>query len=179
MPATLLVNLQMHCFFTVQLWIYPQESVSMNHTLVVNYVDMKARITFPSATSLCIALSIDLEIKTLLVLLLSVAHLQFHVLPRSPNVTVSSAAPGWPLRAFALWLHWACDNTQLRWQSSWDNSTLVFWVFLIEIQFFFLNGSATSCFQRSFFMSESTQFTSLCYFCTFALPETLKCFFTP
>lgn len=102
MPATLLVNLQMHCFFTAQHWIYPQESVSMNHTLVVNYADMKARITFPSATSLCIALSIDLEIKTLLVLLLSVAHLQFHVLPGSPNVTVSSAAPGWPLQAFAL-----------------------------------------------------------------------------
>ena len=68
-PDTLLVNLQMHRFFTVQRWIYPQESVYMNHTLVVNYVDVKACITFPSVTSLCIALCIDLEIKTLLVLL--------------------------------------------------------------------------------------------------------------
>lgn len=41
----------------------------MNHTLVVNYVDVKACITFPSATSLSIALSIDLELKSLLVLL--------------------------------------------------------------------------------------------------------------
>lgn len=68
-PDTLLVNLQMHCFFTVQRWVYSQEGVYMNHTLVVNYVDVKACIIFPSATSLCIALSIDLEIKTLLVFL--------------------------------------------------------------------------------------------------------------
>lgn len=56
-------NLQMHCFRTVQRWIYPQESPYMNHALAVNYVDVKACITFPSATSLCIALAIDLEIK--------------------------------------------------------------------------------------------------------------------
>lgn len=100
--GTLLVNLQMLSCFSVQCWIYPQKSVYVNHTLVVNYVGLKACITFLSATSLCIGLSIDLAIKTLLVLLSSVAPFQFHVLPGSPIMIVSPAAPAWPLRAFTL-----------------------------------------------------------------------------
>lgn len=122
MLGTLLVNLQMLSCFSVQCWIYPQKSVYVNHTLVVNYVGLKACITFLSATSLCIGLSIDLAIKTLLVLLSSVAQFQFHVLPGSPIMIVSPAAPAWPLRAFTLWLYRVCGNTQLKWQSGLGHS---------------------------------------------------------
>lgn len=62
-PDTLLVNLQIHCFFVVHSWVYPQRNVYMNHTLVENSVDVKACIIFPSATLLHIAISIDFEIK--------------------------------------------------------------------------------------------------------------------
>lgn len=61
-PDALLVSLQIHCFFIVHPWVYPQQNIYMNHTLVENNVDVKACIIFPSATLLHIAISIDFEI---------------------------------------------------------------------------------------------------------------------
>lgn len=61
-PDALLVSLQIHCFFIVHPWVYPQQNIYMNHTLVENNVDVKACIIFPSTTLLHIAISIDFEI---------------------------------------------------------------------------------------------------------------------
>lgn len=59
------------------------------------------------------------------------AQFQFHVLPGLPNMIISSASPGWPLWALALWLHQVCGNAQLRWQ--FELSIAWLWTCFIEV----------------------------------------------
>lgn len=146
---------------------------------MVSYVDVKACSTFSSATSLCIALSIDLAIKTLLVLLWSVAQFQFHILPGSPIMIVSPAAPAWPLRAFALWPTECVAIPNSNGSQDWSTQDHLLWTCLLQLVWFYctffflklcyfilflnLNGIAASCLQCSFFVSECTQVASLRY----------------
>jgi len=178
-PDPLLVNSQMHRFCTVQRWI-----ISTIKHLYESYISGElcrcgSIYRFPVCNFTLCCSPYRSGNKTPSGFTYSVAQLQVHALPGSPRVVVSSAAPGWPLRASsALRLHRAPGNTRLGWPSelgcavpprrepaSWCLGQLCFtFSYLFHIFFYFkgeggkyyLNGLAASCFQHSFFMSEFT-----------------------